>query len=256
MGWFKKAWRKIKKAAKKVAKAIKKAVKKVVNTVKKVLKAIKDVVYKIVGLFDQALSLLGIRPKKYLRLKVIVLRKDDKPIHDLKEVQAWYDMTKKVLLEKCNIEVRPPNLHLSPVELIGEDAPSHAFKCNCSFGSAFSDDNDYYETLTHYSVTSSSSAIMDFFGYGEPLYAIVIEDITGASGCAVPLLNKYVLLDRGAGKTTLSHEFGHITWLAHKNKPRNLMNTNRDRDVDYELTNWQISNIRNSRYVVYAPRKG
>ena len=110
----------------KIKKAVKKVVKKIVKTVKKIVRVIKEIINRLLGGIDFIGSLIGIRPKKYLRLKIFILRKDGKPIQDKATVQSNLDKTIKIFKEKLNIEIRKPNLYKDFIEFLNENAPSEA----------------------------------------------------------------------------------------------------------------------------------
>ena len=241
-------WGKVKKAAKKVYKKVK-------NTVKKVTKTLKDIALKIFGILDFAISFIGIRPKKYMRLKFFVLSNQKGQVLDLSRVQAILDMTIKIFKDKCNIEVQRATRYDDFIQVIETEAPDYALRTDCSFGSAFSDAADYYEDQSKYSISSATSYLLDVVGYGDPLFCFVIENISGSSvGCSYPLMHNYILIDPSSGSTTVAHEVGHLSWLHHTSGSKNLMNSNRDLDTEYDLSRYQISQIRTSRHVVYIPR--
>ena len=70
-----------------------------------ILRAAKELANRLVGILDFIGSLLGIRPKKYLRLKVFILVDENKKLVQNKaEVQRWVDFTKKAFLDKMNVQ--------------------------------------------------------------------------------------------------------------------------------------------------------
>lgn len=245
---------------KKIKKAIKKIVTKVKNTIKKIVRATKDIIAKLGGIFDQFLSLFGIRPKKYLRLYIIILKENDIAVVHSDTVYDWYRETKRILKERCNIEVSSPNKNDKAVTIADGNAPDYALEVACNFGAGFGEDADYFESLLSYARTSIGSAILDLLGYGEPLYVIVTKNFSGdEDGCAMPFINNYIVLtENPKGKDrTMVHEIGHVAWLKDRYGPSNKSNVMyKKSDRGDELTNYQISSFRNNRYVVYIPRSG
>lgn len=242
-----------------VKKKVKKAVKKVVKTVKKVIKAVKEVVNRVVGAIDFIASLIGIRPKKYLRLQIFILKSHGKPVMNLHDVDQILAMTKRIFEEKLNIEIRRTNLVVEEfIEVKSEDTPEEYLNIDCSFSGAFSDAADYFEDISIYTRDQTSAFIWDWLGYGEPVFAFTVKSISGDKlGCAYPVASSFCVITPKAGLTTLAHEICHLCWLGDRNSnDKNLMSSQRDRDLDYKLTRWQISVVRNSRYVVYSPRRG
>lgn len=244
MGFFSNAWKKVKKVAKKV-----------VNTVKKVVRVVKEVVHRIVGVLDFIGSLLGIRPRKFLRLKVYILTDLKKrPIQTEQEVNRWVDETRRILKERMNVELQSADLRAgqSVVAVIPDPAPVEAVFPGCSFGDAFGDAADYYEDHFTYVHTSTWNFIGDAIGYGEPIYAFVVAQIDGGkrNGCAYPWIHNLVLVEQTPRTTTLAHEIGHQCGLTHVSASQNLMKPDRA-DMDSKLNRWQISVFRNSRYVTF-----
>jgi len=245
----------------KIKKAVKKAVKKVVKTVKKIVRVIKEAIHRLIGIIDFLGSLIGIRPKKYLRLKIFILRKDGKPIQNKAEIQSRLDKAKQIFEEELNIEIRKPNLVLDFIDFLSDDAPSEALDVSaCSFGSMFTDAADYFDDQCHYARTSTGSFIADLLGIGEPIFAFVVLSIGGgeSEGCGYPWgpVN-FCLITRDCPMTTLAHELCHMCGLTDRSSHnKNLMSSNRNKDTDYDLTRWQISVVRNSRFVTYFPRRG
>jgi len=240
MGWFKKLKKKVKKKLKKAVKAV--------------VRVVKAISHRVAGALDFVASLVGIRPTKYLRLKIFILTDPkNRPVQTVSEVQRWADETRKILKDKMNVELHTPHLVVDDmVNVIEEPAPIYALGSNCGAGDAFGDAADYYEEHSTYTVSSATSIIADLLGYGEPIFAFVITSIDNGekSGCAIPVLNNYCTIDNHPKTTTLAHEIGHLCWLNHSDGENNLMNPDRD-DMDSDISSWQISIFRNSRYVTY-----
>jgi hypothetical protein len=80
----------------KVKKKVKKAWKKVKNTVKKVVRVVKDIVHRVLGVLDFIASLIGIRLRKYVRLKIYILCKSGTPVQKPEHVEAWLSVFKQM----------------------------------------------------------------------------------------------------------------------------------------------------------------
>ena len=248
MGWFSS-----------LKKKVKKAVKKVVKTVKKIVRAVKEIINRALGVIDFLGSLIGIRPKKYLRLKIFILRSRKKPIVGVNQVNDLLDVTISIFKEKMNIEIRRTNLIAEEfIEMKTEDTPEEYLNVECSFGFTFSDAADYFDDNCEYTIDSASAGVFDLLGYGEPLYAFTVKSISNDKlGCAYPLVANFCVFTPKAGRTTLAHELSHLCGLRDRNSnDQNIMSSKRDRNTGYKLTRWQISVVRNSKYVVYVPRWG
>ena len=219
-----------------------------------VARVVKEAVWRFIGIVDFVGSLVGIRPKKFLRLKIfILLDLKHRPVHPEVEVNRWLDETKTIFAQKMNVELHPANLRADEfVNIMAEPAPDSAMFPSCSFAAGFGEAAEYYEENSAYSITSVTGFLADKLGYGEPIFAFVVHSIAGGDrqGCAYPLIRNVCMIATNARTTTLAHEIGHLCGLTHHSGQHNLMNSDRD-DMDSDLTRWQISVFRNSRYVTY-----
>jgi len=68
----------------------------------KAIRFIKEVFWRTVGIIDLIGSLIGIRPLKFLRVKILILSEGKKQIISNAEVQKWVDETKCLLISHGN----------------------------------------------------------------------------------------------------------------------------------------------------------
>jgi hypothetical protein len=221
-----------------------------------IVDAVQFVVHRAIGLVDFIVSLIGIRPTKYMRLKVfILLDSKRRPIHDPNVVDNWLNETIKIFKQKLNIEIHTLNQRAEDyVSTIEEPAPSYAvFPSSCSISNSYGPSAEYYEEHMNYIHTSTSEFLADLIGYGKGIYAYMIHSFKDGKsvGCSYPVISDYCLIALEAKTTTLAHEICHLCGLfPHLDDSHNLMNSNRN-DLDSELSTWQISIVRNSKYVTY-----
>ena len=231
---------------------------KVKKTVKKVVRTAKAVAHRIAGVVDLTASLFGIRPEKHLRLKVLILTDTlGQPMQTEQEVERWLNETKRIFKDRMNVVIQAPDTHFPIIGVIEEPAPPEAVFATCGVTAAFSDASDYFDDHCTYTKRGVISFLLDAIGYGEAMYAFVVHNIDEGSrnGCAFPVVQDYCLVERNPRTTTLAHEMCHLGGLSfpnegHRSEPDNLMNITRD-DLDSDLTRWQISVVRSSRYVTY-----
>ncbi|MCK4911174.1 MAG: hypothetical protein KAR83_06015, partial [Thermodesulfovibrionales bacterium] len=90
-------------------------------------------------------------------------------------------------------------------------------------------------------------------GYGEPICAFVVRNISGASGCSMGPLNNYVTVvgSETTDKTTIAHEIGHTCGLWHVGSPTDNLMYGTDNKDRRKMTTFQIVNLRNSKHVTY-----
>lgn len=244
-------WKKLKKAATKTWNKVK-------NTVKKVVRIVKEIVHRVLGILDLIGSLLGIRPRKYLRLQILILRENGTPVLDPKLVMPWLAKATELFDKRLNVSIRPPRLSGQIIDVLREDAPAEALDApGYSIGAGFGDAADYFEDQCHYFFTSAGSAITDFLGYGEPVYAFVVRSIKGSdAGTVYWFGQRYCVVSRDAAVTTLAHELGHNCGALHWESSGNLMAHAPAKRGACDLNRLQIAWIRDSRFVVFAPRRG
>jgi len=250
--------------------SFKKFFKKVVKTIKKIVRTAKESSNRIMGTFDFLGSLAGIRPRKYLRVKVVVLSDGKGPIVPISPtVEAWWDEARRVFLNRANVKINTFNSPLqgsAPIMSILVGNRSDVFAVSeCSFGATFSDVSDFFEDTAleikgGFQQTPLAGWVADNVGIGESIVAFVIRDIGGtAVGCSYPFVNFHALVagapapPKKTKTTTLAHELGHMCGLWHTSGQTNLMNSDRG-DLDSDLSRLQISVLRNSRFVTYIER--
>lgn len=231
---FKKLWRRVKRS------------------VKTVVRVIKDVVHRALGVLDFLGSLLGIRPTKYLRLKVWILR-DEKgnPIIAESVAQGWVDEARRILKKRASIELHAANQRAEQiVNVLPDQPPAFALRPDISPSDMLTEEVDWFDEHRSYAHTSTWQYLGDVAGYGEPVFAFAVVDITSESeplGVANTWWN-FCVIAKDALPSTLAHELGHVGGLFHRSNSKNLMTPGR---TDDELTRWQVSVIRNSRYVTF-----
>ena len=235
-------WSKIKKAAKKVGRAIRGAVSQIVSI-------INTVVQRIIGIPDWIGSLIGIRPQKKLRLKVVVLRDESgEYLASRKELQPIIDTAIDIYKRRCNVKIIPAEEEF--IQMYDVIPPTSALDISCNSGAW---KEDFGEAGSFFSLLTAVPKVgLIGFGYATPVTAIVVRDIAGKKGCSLGPLTEYVTIDLDGIATddTLSHEIGHACSMKHRKKKSNLMFHSSTGRGD-QLTRWQSSNVRWSKHVSY-----
>jgi hypothetical protein len=226
---------------------------------------IKEGIWRIIGLPDLILSLLGILLPKKMRVRVKILRDvdgnalfgdEELPQADrefeLQLVQDAIDLLKEVFKDEANIKVIPAGDGW--IEIASRPAPSYALTAPCGFDlftDGFSEAGAYYRWVAY----KDAKGLLT--GYGQSITAIVVKDIVDKAGCSLGPLTSYLLIDKEGfavsqvipRASTLAHEMGHQNGLWHRPSESNLMYKERKRGTD--LSKWQRAWIRNSRYVTF-----
>jgi hypothetical protein len=232
-----------------------------------VFNSIKEAVWRILGLPDFILSLLGILWPKKMRVEVKILRDtngvallgdEELPQADredqLKLVQDAIDLLTKVFKDRANVKVIAAGD--KTIRFAPHPAPSYALEGDCGFG--FFKTGLYSRAGAYYRKEAYKNAKGLFTGYGQAITAIVIKDIHDKRGCSLGPLTSYLLIDvEGFEPThttdprasTLAHEMGHQNGLWHRPHKSNLMYAEKERGTD--LSRWQVAWLRDSRFVTF-----
>ncbi|MEO6365170.1 MAG: hypothetical protein ABIO38_03865 [Luteimonas sp.] len=244
-------WSSIKKAVKKIVKAIKAVVRAVVRIVVIVLTA----VFKV---WDLVFGWLGWPPKK-LKLHIAVLRGPNGDLlKDLNELWPSIELLKTTFKDRCNVDVLPYSSGNERAidnwaQVVNDIAPTSALKVRCDLGALWDEGGEAGDFFARH----TAGWVGGFFpiSLAFPVTVFIVEEVSEASGCAVPVLTDYATVAASAltnkGGSTLAHEVGHRCNLWHVQQKENLLNTNRVPLPPYWLTWWQRNFIRASRHVTY-----
>lgn len=234
-------WGSIKKGFKKVVRVVKQAVKQAVSIVK-------EVVNRAIGVLDFVGSLLGIRPRKKLRLRVVILRDESgKPLVSEKELEPSLEEARRVYDKEVQTKIVAAGGKL--VVTLDNPAPSEALDVGCD-SDAWK--QDFGEAGDYFSSHSANNLGGFLIGYGAPVTVFIVRDVAGEGGCSLGPLVNYVTVDLGglAGSTkrVLAHEVAHACGLWHSKSKGNLMFAD---EPGPTLKRWQEAIFRNSRHVTF-----
>lgn len=242
--------------------SIKKAAKKVWRAAKAVVRAVVRVVVVVVTipakLFDLVFGWIGWPPKR-LKLHIAVLSDANGPLlADLNDLMPSIELLKKVLKDRCNVNVRPYSSGNEReidnwAQVLTKAAPEPALKVHCDLGALwdeFGDAGEFFAKNTAGWVGGFIPISLSF-----PITVFIVEEVSEKIGCAVPVLTDYATVAASAIKrkdsSTLAHEVAHRCNLWHVGDKRNLAYHNSDREHPYWLSWWQRNLVRSSRHVTY-----
>jgi hypothetical protein len=210
---------------------------------------IKVVIHRLIGLIELLTSLLGIMPRKKLRVRVHILHGNDlNPIATRRLVKDSLDIAKKVFKDEANVDiVAPVGGHELIITDVADAAPGFAMRPSCDavgYRQIFSRVGRWFRQRL---VNTPQGAL---FGYGMPANIFIVQEVIGKVGCFLWLANYGYVSIAGlkAPATTLAHELGHSCDLPHRDGT--LMHPSTS-GRQLRLTRWQRAWLRSSSRVTY-----
>jgi hypothetical protein len=184
-----------------------------------VWKGLTWLVHRAFGIIEWFGSILGIRWKKKLRVKVLILQEDtNKPIASVGALDDVVDRAKKLFKDEANVRLIPP-AGGSIVTIYPQPAPEYVLEVPCDAG-AF---GQIYTKVGRWFRRRCVGTAAGFFRYGAPATIFVVKDVQGGKrGCFPGVLTDYGYIDPEAlsgsdgSLLTLAHELGHACDLRHR----------------------------------------
>lgn len=207
---------------------------------------LKEVLNRVIKLPELLLTLLGFRPTKRLRLRVVILR-DEKglPLARNEDVLPAYQEAQRILGRMAGVAVEPDEW---PVVTAPHGAPKAALDVRCTDG-AWRD--DLGECGAFFRDLMAKTTAGTLIGYGAPITVFIVRSMSTHNGCSLGAATDYVTVEAKTLKSTrrlLAHEVGHACGLWHSKNPANLMTP---KGPGEELAGWQAAILRTSRHVTF-----
>jgi hypothetical protein len=215
-----------------------------------VFNIIKETLNRLIKLPELALTLVGLRFTKKLRLRIVVLR-DERGLPLLRNEEALpaFEEARRVLARTAGVAVEPAGWR---VVTAPHAAPQAALDVHCTDGvrqGAWRDDlsaaGAFYRSLM------ASTTAGTLLGYGAPVTVFIVRSISTHNGCSLGAAADYVTVEAKTVRNSrrlLVHEVAHACGLWHSQRPNNLMIP---KGPGEELTTWQAAVLRASRHVTY-----
>ena len=207
---------------------------------------LKELVHRLLKLPEFVLCLVGVRPSKIMRLRVVILR-DEQGLPLAREelvMQAVYE-TIRIFANGAQVQVVPSGWL---VVTAPHAAPKAALEISCdqdAWREGMGQAGAFYRSLM------ARTAVGTALGYGPPVTVFLVRRIAGKSGCSLGPLTDYATLEAGIierGRRLLAHEIGHTCGLSHSKTETNVMFPSESGD---QLSRWQAAVFRSSRHVTY-----
>ncbi|WP_374686808.1 hypothetical protein [Promineifilum sp.] len=207
---------------------------------------LKEVLNRLIKLPELLLTLIGFRPTKRLRLRVVVLR-DEKglPLARNEDVLPAYEEARRILSRMAGVAVEPAGWQ---VVTAPHGAPKAALDVRCTDG-AWRD--DLGECGAFFRDLMAKTTAGTLIGYGAPITVFIVRSMSTHNGCSLGVATDYVTVEAKTLKSTrrlLAHEVGHACGLWHSKNPANLMTP---KGPGEELAGWQAAILRTSRHVTF-----
>ena len=211
-------------------------------------------IHRIFGIPELVISLIGFKPGKKMRLKVLILRDaNNMPVASVAEVQAVVDEATLVFRREANIRIIAPEGQGAIVEEFREQNPTYVLTPKCDSGGYRQNFTQVGSWFREHSSPYSANGGATMF---------IVEDVIEKGGCFIGPLVDYGYIDRdpledavgvpstGGSKLTFAHELAHACDLLHRDDQRNLMAPSPEDSAGVQrtshLTRWQRSVIRSS----------
>ena len=219
------------------------------------IRAIAEFVSQVLGIFDMAARLVGIRIRKNVRICIIILNEDRLPVVDPQALQPAIAWAKATFYDQAKV-----NLVVTDTKVVNSPSPADNLDVNANAGAAWDElwfPGSYFETAANgYCFESAFSRLV---ALGSPIIVFVVRSVAGqATGCSLSTLTDYVTVERAtfsgptADPTVLAHELGHACSLLHIDGQENLMFANSSAGAGLRgshLPPGQTSVLRGSRHV-------
>lgn len=211
-----------------------------------------EIGWRIIGIGDFILSLLGVRPRKKMYFSIIVPSSGHGPLMSEAALQPWIDTTIEIFDRTCNIDLRYTGICNAAVRPRGGE-----IVLGCNVGGFFRDWlllGAWFEFVAN--ICKQESNWRRRVGYGGEIIVFIVHDYSSNSlGCSMGFTHDYVTVKQAPGphNDTLAHEISHACGLLHRNTDgrNNLMDPGPRRTAQPDLTNWQSAVVRSSRHCTY-----
>jgi hypothetical protein len=176
-----------------------------------------EIASSVLGIFDRIGWWLGIRPRKNLRVCIIILRANRRHVINpaqLTDAIAWAD---NAFYSQAKIRVV-----ITDIVQIHDDAPNANLDVGTDAGAVW---DELWVAGSWFEAAANGYCFNQAFsrgvGLGAPVIAFVVRSVAGqATGCGL-WFTDYITLERGlfegntADPTVFAHELGHACQLSH-----------------------------------------
>ena len=220
--------------------------------IRTILNWVTELVFRIIGLIDFGLGLIGVRPEKRMYVGLMIPTTGGNPITTEAAMMPMITTAQTLYKQLCNVKIVYTGACIAT-----PGAPETALTLACDEKGFFA---DWWLGGSWVEFAASRCHFEDgwrrILGWGAQIIVIPVLDVTpddGTSttvGCSFASTHNYIVVEPGANAATAAHEIGHACWLTHSDDRTNLM-WSRTLATNPTLTSWQASIIRWSKHCVY-----
>ena len=226
-----------------------------------IVNVVKEGVNRILGIPDFLGNLIGITPRKKLRLRIVILRDENgASLATPDDLALVVERTKAIFKQRFNTNIVPAGGVL--IETYDPIPPFEALNPKCDFDGWL---GDFGAAGDFYSLKIATNLAAAPTGYATPITVFIVKDVVGKKGCSLGPLTNYVVYDISGltagpgnpdddvdiprGQLWLAHELAHSCGLWHSSQKKNLMHKSSDTGTD--VRRWEVAIARNSRHVTF-----
>jgi hypothetical protein len=209
------------------------------------LNFVEEIFWRIVGLGDAFLGLLGIRPLKKIYMCIIILKDEaGNPTSDEATLQPAIDAAKQIYLDEANVLLIIDGIHT-----VDSPSPTYALDVGCNVDAW---GEDLWLTGSYFKATAAwhcaLGGVSRLTGLRHQLVAFCVRNIPGTTaGCALGPINDYLTIE-GRNPICLAHGTAHKLGLWHCCPGTDLANPTCG---GTQLEWWQVLIIRDSKFASY-----
>jgi hypothetical protein len=181
----------------------------------------------VIGLFDAAARLFGIRITKYLRVCVVILAEDeDTPVATTAELDTAITFAQNAFYRGAKVRLQVVGIHE-----LSRAAPRDNLDVNTGAGAVWDElwlPGGYFEAAAN--IHCYDETFFRLVGVGAPITVFIVRSVRGqATGCSLATFADYVTVERGtvrgasADPTVFAHEIAHACNLFHVGESANLL---------------------------------
>lgn len=221
----------------------------------------KEGVNRILGVPDFIGNLIGIVPRKKLRLRVVILRDENGgTLATPDDLDLVFQRTKAIFKQRFNTKVVPAGGIL--IETYDPIPPFEALNPKCDVDGWL---DDFGTAGDFYSLKIATNLAAAPTGYAMPITVFIVKNVVDKTGCSFGPLTDHVVYDTNGltaapgnpnddvdvprGQLWLAHELAHSCGLWHSSQKKNLMHKSSDTGTD--VRRWEIAIARNSRHITF-----